>query len=197
MRIRAAGVLLGIGLSACAARGHLATPDEVERLREAQGLSASGRITLSGRQGRFSAGVILGVARPDRVRIEIPAGAGLRFLLVAKDGRLRAELPGDDAMFEGPGTAEVMNRLFGIDLEPKDLVSALLGSPPESLSVGWRFDRSGPVQVTIRGSNTTKLALTLDDTETESPAAQAFDFGPPRRYRWTLPEMSERLGLRR
>ncbi len=197
MRTRAAGVLLSLALGACAARGHIATPDEVERLQQASGLSASGRITLSGPQGRFSAGVVFGVARPDFLRIEIPAGTGLRFLLVAKDGRLRADLPGDDAMFEGPGTAEVMNSLFGIDLEPRDLVGALLGTPPATMNVGWRFEGTLPAQITILGSNATKLSLTLDDPETESPAAQAFEFGPPRRHLWTLRDMSERLGLRR
>ena len=40
-------------------------------------------------------------------------------------------------------------------------------------------------------------ALTLNDAETESPAAQAFEFGPPRGHLWTLLDMSERLGLRR
>ena len=189
--------MLGLALGGCAARGHIATPAEVGRLQQAMGLSASGRITLSGPQGRFSAGVVFGVARPDLLRIEIPAGAGLRFLLVAKNGRLRADLPGDDAMFEGPGTAEVMNSLFGIDLEPKDLVGALLGTPPETMNVGWRFEKTRPARVTILGSNATRLSLTLDEAETESPAAQAFEFGPPRGRRWTLPEMSERLGLRR
>lgn len=166
------------------------------QLRQGSGLSSSGRITLSSPQGRFSARVVFGVARPDSLRIEIPAGTGLRFLLVARDGALRADLPGDDAMFEGPGTSEVMNGLFGIDLRPKDLVDAILGSPPRSLRVGWRFERSAPSQVTIHGSNATKLSLTLDDAEIEPPADKAFEVGPPRLHSWTLREMSDRLGLR-
>ena len=182
---------------ACAARGHVATPEEMARLGEISGLVTSGRITLEGPAGRFSTPVVLGLARPDSLRIEIPAGAGLRFLLVAKDGRLRADLPQDDAMFEGPGTSEVMGRLFGIDVEPKSLVAAILGNPPTGFSVDWRFDRSRPVRVTLRDAKGSKLTLTLDDPETGAPAERAFTFGPTRRESWTLEEMSSRLGLKR
>ena len=195
---RAVVVLLaGWSALACAARGHVATPEEMARLREAKGLATSGRITLEGPGGRFSTRVVIGVARPDSLRIEIPAGAGLRFLLVAKDGRLRADLPQDDAMFEGPGTSEVMDRLFGIDVEPKSLVAAILGSPPEAFSADWRFDHSQPVRITLRDLRGSKLTLTLDDPETEAPAERAFTFGPARRESWTLKEMSGRLGLKR
>ena len=190
-------LLLATSLGACATRGHIATPDEKARLTGAAGLSASGRLTLVGPKGKFAARVVFGVARPDAVRIEIPAGTGLRFLLVTKGGTLRADLPGDDAMFEGPGTSEIMNGLFGIDLSPEDLVGAILGSPKPSLDVTWRFDKTLPAQVTIQGTNNTRLTLTLDDPEVASPPPQAFAFGPGRRQAWTLLEMSDRLGLTR
>jgi hypothetical protein len=141
--------------------------------------------------------VVFGVARPDSLRIEIPSGAGLRFLLVARDGRLRADLPEDDAMFEGPGTGEIMSGLFGINVEPKDVVAALLGSAPESMNVLWRFENSRPAQVILQGSNGTKLSLTVEDPEIESPHDEAFTFGPPREHSWTVGEMSARLGLTR
>ena len=182
---------------ACAARGHVATPEEMARLRETTGLVTSGRITLEGPAGRFSTRVVLGVARPDSLRLEIPAGAGLRFLLVAKGERLRADLPQDDVMFEGPGTSEVMDRLFGIDVEPKLLVAAILGNPPTAFSVDWRFDGARPVRITLRDAKGSKLTLTLDDAEAEAPAERAFTFGPARRESWTLEEMSSRLGLKR
>lgn len=186
-----------MSVSACAARGHIATPDEMGLLATSGGLSSAGRITLEGPKGKFSARVVFGAGRPDSLRIEIPAGTGLRFLLVTKDGKLRADLPGDDAMFEGPATSEVMNGLFGIDLAPRDLVGAILGSPPESLQVSWRFERSQPAQMTIRGSNDTRLTLSLDEPEVALPRAQAFEFAPPRTRAWTLREMSDRLGLTR
>lgn len=166
-------------------------------LRQSTGLLASGKIALRGPNGRFSARLVFGVARPDSLRIEIPAGTGLRFLLVAKDGKLRADLPQDDAMFEGPSNMEVMNRLFGIDLAPQDLVSAILGTPTEALKVGWRFDRRLPRQITMQRENRTRLTLSLDDPELESPRPEAFDFGGPRRHSISLAEMSDRLGLRR
>ena len=122
---------------------------------------------------------------------------GLRFLLLAKNERLRADLPPDEAMFEGPATPEVMNGLFGIDLRPSDLVAAILGSPPRSLDVSWRFENSRPVRMTIRGANDTRLTLSLDEPEMAAPRPEAFDFGPPRRQTWTLREMSDRLGLTR
>lgn len=186
-----------MSLAACATRGHIATPDEMALLAKTGGLSSAGRITLEGPKGRFSARVVFGAARPDSLRIEIPAGTGLRFLLVAKDGLLRADLPGDDAMFEGPATSEVMNGLFGIDVAPKDLVGALLGSPPESLKVFWRFERALPAKMTILGSNATRLTLSLDEPEVQVPRSQAFDFGPPRGSAWTIREMADRLGLTR
>lgn len=197
MRGTSAAFLLAAALAGCATRGHIATPDEMARLTGARGLSASGRLTLSGPRGKFSARVVFGVARPDSLRIEIPAGTGLRFLLVAREGTLRADLPGDDAMFEGPGTSEVMNGLFGIDLSPADLVSAILGAPPQSIGVGWRFEKTLPAQVNIRGANNTRLTLTLEEPEVESPRPRAFIFGPPRARVWTLREMSDRLGLTR
>lgn len=186
-----------MSLSSCATRGHIATPAELGILEKTAGLSSAGRITLQGPKGKFRARVVFGVARPDSLRIEIPAGTGLRFLLVAKDGRLRADLPGDDAMYEGPATTEVMSGLFGIDLSPRDLVGAILGPPPESLLVSWRFEGSRPAQMTIHGSNQTRLTLSLDEPEIESPRGRAFDFGPPRARLWSLREMSDRLGLTR
>ena len=154
-------------------------------------------MTLSSPRGSFSARVVFGVAASDSLRIEIPGGSGLRFLLICNDGRLRADLPEDDAMFEGVATGEVMNELFGIDLAPKDLIAALLGSAPPSLRVDWRFDRSKPAHVSMAKSTVARLSLALDDPETSAPSATAFVFGPPRENRWTLQQMSERLGLKR
>jgi hypothetical protein len=167
------------------------------RLGQAEGLKSSGRLTLQGPRGKFSTAVIFGAARPDSLRLEIPGGGGLRFLLVAKDGRLRADLPGDDAMFEGNATREVMNSLFGVDLAPKDLVDAILGSPTDSLEVNWRFENSLPSQVVMTGPNRTRLTLNLEDPEIETPRPAAFDFGRPRGRALRLEEMSQRLGLTR
>jgi hypothetical protein len=189
--------LLAISLCACATRGHVATPDEIARLEGTPGLSSAGRITLEGPKGRFSARVVFGVSRPDSLRIEIPAGTGLRFLLVARKERVRADLPGDEAMFEGPATSEVMKGLFGIELTPAELVSAILGPPPPSLSVSWRFEKSLPARVTIRGANDTRLTLTLDEPEVLAPPPTAFEPGAPRRQAWTLRQMADRLGLTR
>jgi len=166
----------------------------MERLKGAPGLSASGKMTLSGPRGRFSTRVVFGVARPDSLRLEIPSATGLRFLLVSREGQLRADLPGDRAMFEGPATRETMNRLFGIDLHPRDLVAALLGSATDGVEVAWRFDHAQPAEVTIR-ANRSRLSLTIDDPAVEAPGAQAFAFAPPRPQSWTIDEMSDRLGL--
>lgn len=192
-----AALLLAAAAGACAARGHVATPADLASLREASGLSAGGRIELSGPQGRVRARLVFGVARPDALRIEIPAGAGLRFLLVARDGRLRADLPPDDAMYEGPATAAVMDQLFGIDVAPSDLVAAILGTPPDALRTSWRFDQGHPARLLVERPGGGRLVLSFEDPETEAPAPNAFDFGPARGRRWTLSEMSARLGLKR
>lgn len=196
-RARVLTLLAALWASACAARGHIATPAEVALLQDAPGLSASGQITLKGPGGRFGTKVVLGVARPDSLRIEIPDGGGLRFLLVCRNGTLRADLPRDGVVFEGPANREIMRQLFGIDLAPEALVGAILGASAEGFSVKWRFDRSNPTQVTIEGPDATRLSLTLDDPEIEAPPARAFEAGPIRGTRVSLEEMSERLGLRR
>ena len=139
----------------------------------------------------------MGARRPDSLRIEIPAAVGLRFLLVSRDGALRADLPGEDAMFEGPQTPEVMNELFGIEVEPHDLVSAILGDAPASMSAEWRFDAGRPSRVTLLGKDGARLTLNLDDSVVEPPGERAFAFGPPRQTRLSLQEMAGRLGLRR
>ncbi len=100
-------------------------------------------------------------------------------------------------MYEGPATAEVMERLFGIELDPKALVGAVLGAPPERFQLNWRFNKALPAQVTIESPLGATLALTLKDPEIEAPAVRAFAFGPPRGRAWTLEEMSSRLGLTR
>lgn len=196
-RARGLTLLAALWASGCAARGHIATPAEVALLRESAGLSASGQITLKGPGGRFGTRVVLGVARPDSLRIEIPDGGGLRFLLVCRNGTLRADLPRDGVVFEGPANRVVMRQLFGIDLDPEALVGAVLGASPDGFAVRWRFERSMPTQVTIEGPDATRLSLTLDDPEIKAPLARAFESGPIRGTRVSLDEMSDRLGLRR
>ena len=100
-------------------------------------------------------------------------------------------------MFEGPANREVMDALFGIDLDPEALVGAILGASPDGFSASWRFDRSMPTQVTIEGPDATQLSLTLDDPQIEAPPTRAFEWGPIRGTRVSLDEMSDRLGLRR
>ena len=191
----AALALFGWSFVGCAAHGHVATPIELDTLRQAPGLSASGRLTLVGPRGKASARVIFGAAPPDSLRVEIPSGASLRFLLITREGRLRADLPPDNSMFEGPATAATMKDLFGIDLAPQDLVAALLGSPPQTVDGLWRFERSRPAQLTLKGADGTKLKLTLDDPSTEAVSDQAFAFGPARPQSLSRAEMSRRLGL--
>ena len=194
----AASALVSVGSIGCAARGHIATPDELTRLQQTAGWSASGKIAIAGPKGRFSARVVFGVARPDSLRIEIPAGAELRFLLVCRNGSLRADFPADDAMYEGPATPEVMNRLFGIELDPADLVGAMLGAPsPASVRTRWRFERAAPAIFTLEGPNQTRLTLTLHEADLTVPSERAFEFAGPRSRIWTLAEMADRLGLRR
>jgi hypothetical protein len=141
--------------------------------------------------------LVFGAARPDFLRIEIPAGTGLRFLLVTGNGELRADFPEDDATFKGLGTKEVMSELFGIELSPADMVSAILGSPPPPLSVRFRFERGLPVQLIIRDARDAQLTMSLDEGEMSPPGPEAFEFPSPRARAWTLKEMSTRLGLHR
>jgi len=193
------GLVIAIAIvsSGCAARGRIATPDEMARLGQANGLSASGQIALSGPGGRFRTRIVIGVARPGSLRLEIPAGSGLRFLLVTNGGRLRADLPQDDATYEGPATSQVMDALFGVAFDPKDLVAAILGDSPEGLAAAWRFDRGQPAQVSMNDVHGKKLTLNFEESDLQTPDSRAFTFGAARSRSITLAEMAERLGLKR
>ena len=181
----------------CAARGRIATPDEMARLTATDGFSAAGQIALAGPGGRFRTRVVIGVARPDALRIEIPSGSGLRFLLVTNGGKLRADLPPDDAMYEGPATSAVMDALFGVAFDPRDLVAALLGDAPPGIVTTWRFNRGQPARVSMKDGRGRELTLSVDESELQAPNARAFLFGPARRHTTSLTEMAETLGLKR
>ena len=183
-------------LAGCAARGHVATPAEMAGLRASSGLTASGKITLRGPRGRFSTRVLFGVDRAGSLRLEIPAGAGLRFLLVCRGDRLRAELPQEGASYEGEASAEVMSRLFGIDLAPRDLANAILGEAAAEVDARWRFDRGQPAALSLRRGETS-LPLTLADPETEAPGPDAFALRPIQGALLSLDDMAARLGLTR
>ena len=193
----AALIAFAVLAAGCAARGHVATPDELALLREASGLSASGKITLSGPGGRFSTRMLIGVAKPDLVRLEIPAGTGLRFRLITNGETLLADLPGEAVFFRGASSRGVLEALFGVEIEPRDLVAAVLGNQPTDFRTAWRFDRALPVHMKIDGREGRALAMSLDDTELAAPSAEAFVVDPPRSSPVSLEEMSSRLGLRR
>ena len=83
------------------------------------------------------------MARPDSLRIEIPAGPASASFWCPGTGGFARTFRGDDAMFEGPATREVMDGLFGIDLAPDDLVGAILARLAGG-SLGRLAIREGP-----------------------------------------------------
>ena len=192
-------IALGVAFAAagCAARGRIANPSEVRELQQAGGLSASGQLTLSGPSGRIRTRVVLGMARPDALRIEIPAGASLRFLLTTNDGQLSAVLPLEGVRYDGEASPMVMSTLFGIDFGPQALVASALGGTDPGLDASWRFDRGAPSEIVLTGRSGGSLKLALDDVELVPPPPMAFRPSESGALSVSLDEMSRRLGLRR
>jgi hypothetical protein len=157
-----------MGLTApwCAPRGRIATPAELARLKAAPGFVGSGQLRVSSPLGRFRAPILIGVARPDRIRLEVLAGPGASFVLVSRDGLLGAEYPVARARFEGKGDRSTIASLFGASLAPDELVGALLGAPPpRARFYEWRFESGAPRNVRLHLSDGSRLDFILDGDE--------------------------------
>lgn len=184
--------------SGCAARGRPASPGDIALLRDAPGLVAAGRLGVDGPRGRFRTDVLIGVARPDRVRVEIAAATGPRFVLVAAGGRVTADYPAERARFEGSSSAETFGELFGVGISAEALCRVLLGGETRDAVVSWRFDRGLPASARVQLSTGERLDLSLEAPELREAGATAFTVGEdPRLEPVDAATMSRLLGLRR
>lgn len=195
---RVAGLCLA--LSSCAAHGRIATPLEIASLRNAEGLVASGRLKLRNARGSLTIPVVMGALRPDKIRIEVPSGGGIRFLFIVANGHIVAEDPSTRTRFTGAANEASLFDLFGVRLSTDELVASLFGKPPSRASTyEWRFEAGRPREVTIALQSGEGLSFRLDDPELERPPATAFAIDASRENYEpvTALEMSRHLGLRR
>jgi hypothetical protein len=139
--------------------------------------------------------VLLAFRRPDSVRIEIPGPAGARLVAVIRGGRLTAVLPGERAFLESAATAEELESLLGVALEPAELMDVLVGKAPPGLrDYRAHWGEALPRRVEAVLEDGTRLDARVDDAEkdVDLPAA-AFDPPPHPGYRPVSAEEARRL----
>jgi hypothetical protein len=90
-----------------------------------------GRAEAEGRPRSFRLGLL--AAPPDRFLLELSGKVGGPVLQAAHDGeRLQVMIPRERVVVEGPGNADLVERLLGYPLEPGTLLAVLVGrvQPP-------------------------------------------------------------------
>ncbi len=155
--------------------------------------SASAELGLSGRVGatKLRGRAIVGVAAPDRIRLEALAPFGPPvFILASHDGRATLLLPRDDRVLTGEPPEAIVAALAGIRLDPASLRAALAGCGVEPARVtGGRgygdtwaaIDMDGGRTIflrrdaangawIVRGAETGVLTVTYDELAAAHPA---------------------------
>jgi hypothetical protein len=134
---------LGFALSGCA--GHkppvpLAFYDSPEAALRAlaattpgaQAVTATAKIEINHHGDRYPLKVAVMMKRPAYLRVEsIPLMGPPDFYLSVAEGELRVFLPGKGAFYTGRATPQNISRFFPVFLPAADMVSLLMGVPPE------------------------------------------------------------------
>jgi hypothetical protein len=127
--------------------------------------------------------LLLWAARPDRLHAEILSPLGTTELILdAGAGRLAVTVVDEAVAYEGPASADALERTVGIGVEGTALVAALLdGAPPGG---GVTVDRRGgaPGRLPARASFVTateRLFLDLERRVAPSSAASELGTGEP------------------
>jgi len=162
------------------ASGRLPSPQVVTRARAARTYSASLRFSLSGPDLRGRGRAIVAFQRPDRLRIEVPGPAGARVVAVLREGRLIAVFPGQRAVFTDAANEASLGALFGLALEPSEVMDVLVGVPPARLrSFRVRWGATLPRAVDAELSDGAHLALRVESAEQDVPIPPAAFLPPP------------------
>jgi hypothetical protein len=157
--------------------------------REVRAVSAE--LGLSGRVGRtrLRGRAIVGLAAPDRIRLEAIAPFGPPvFILASKDGTATLLLPRDDRVLHDAPPEAIVEALAGVRLDPASLMAALAGCGVEpapvrggrSYNESWlaidleedrtvylRREATGWI---VRGAETRLLTITYDEVAGPRPA---------------------------
>lgn len=159
-------------------------PGAPERARAAQTYSASLRVSLRGPELRARTAAIVAFRRPDALRVEVPGPTGPRVVAVAREGWLSAVFPTSRAAFRAEATRASFESLFGIALEPGEVMDLLVGVPSPRLrayQAGWGIELPRTIVATLPDGG--RLKVHVDEVETgadlperafEAPAAPGY-----------------------
>lgn len=175
------GLLAGAGCASLAPP----PPGAPEAALRAPTYSASLRVSLKGPTLRARTAAIVAFRRPDALRVEVPGPAGPRVVAVTRNARLTAVFPGSRAVFIADATASSFEALFGIGLEPAEVMDLLVGraSPRlRSYEAGWGAALPRTVRATLPDGG--RLSLSVDAPEAGAALPEAaFDPPPAPGYR--------------
>jgi hypothetical protein len=133
--------------------------------------------------------------RPDALRVEVPGPAGPRVVAVARDGRLNAVFPASRAAFRADATSQSFASLFGVALEPVEVMDLLVGVPSprlRSFEVGWGERLPRIIVATLPDGG--RLKLQVDEAEIAVDLAErAFEAPSTAGYREVDADEARRL----
>jgi hypothetical protein len=162
---RCTGLLLAALLAGCATLPP-PTPQAVARARAAQSYSGRVRVSLRARDFRARTPVLIALARPDMLRVEVPGPAGARLVTVAGGGQLVAVFPAERAVFRGAASALDLEALLGVALTPAEVLDLLLGQPPPRLArYEARWKDGLPIRVEATLPDGARLTATVEEAE--------------------------------
>ena len=122
---------------------------------------------------------LMAFRRPGDLRIEVPTAAGLRLVVVTRDGALTAVFPKERAIYEGKADPEVLKALVGVDLNPGEIMDLVVGagSPRlKDLRVAWGAELPREVEATLPDGTRLKAKLVAPEA---GPALAENAFLPP------------------
>lgn len=137
-------------------------------------LRARLKVHLKGPDGRGRTTVLVGFARPDALRLEIPGPTGARVVVVAHGADLTAVFPSERAVYRGGASAADVEAVLGVGLAPGEIMDLLVGAPPPRVASArvWWGERL-PKRVKCTLPDGTRLDVRLRDVDTPGalPAA--------------------------
>jgi hypothetical protein len=127
--------------------------------------------------------LLLWAARPDRLHAEILSPLGTTELILdAGAGRLAVTVVDEAVAYEGPVTADALERTVGIRVESAALVAALLDGEPPGGDVTVERRGGAPGRLPARArfvTATDRLILDLERRVSPSSAASELGTGEP------------------
>lgn len=125
----------------------------------------------------------------------MPGPVGPRVVAVARRGRLSAVFPGSRAAFHADADRASFEALFGIALEPAEVMDLLVGVASPRLrayEVGWGAELPRTILATLPDGG--RLKVSVDEVETGADLPEgAFDAPPALGYRDVDAEEARRL----